>query len=267
MRERKGGVVMSALESETKGVSFSIETASYAGLGFYWAWLFLVFYSPVLMPAADYPGSSVRDMWMWSAWAHAIALFVVAFLARRIDTLIRCRAVAISAALVVCIGTALIPLAGTLFGDHSFAADTVRIAGAVLAGAGTALLVLMWGEAYSKMGAWFSLVGVIASYAVSAVFYFALQVLSPAIAIGSVILLPALSLLCLMVAERHGDISAAPTCKRASKRFSPRVFMPLVAIFLYALCGEVLRGFATVSGRSQALMQWGCSMSVEASLA
>lgn len=244
---------MNALESETKGVSFSIETASYAGLGFYWAWLFLVFYSPALMPSADYPGSSVRDIWMWSAWAHAITLLVVAFLARRIDTLIRRRPVAVSVAFIVCFGTALIPLAGTLFGDYSFVADGVRITGAVITGAGTALLVLMWGEAYSKMGAWFSLAGVIASYAVSAVFYFALQVLSPAIAIGSIILLPALSLLCLMVAERHGAVSAVPVCKRASKRFSPRVLMPLVAIFLYALCGEILRGFATVSGEKSSL--------------
>lgn len=242
-----------ALRSERKGVSFSIETASYAGLGFYWAWLFLVFYSPVLMPSADYPGASVRDIWMWSAWAHAIVLFVVAFLAKRIGTLLRRRPAVVSSGVVVCFGTALVPLAEILCGDHVLAADAMRISGAVLTGTGTALIVLMWGEAYSKMGAWFSLVGVIASYAVSAVFYFAVQALSPAIAIGSVILLPVLSLLCLMVSKKHADASAILIPKRTAKRFSPRILLPLVAIFLYALCGEVLRGFATMSGEKASL--------------
>ena len=55
------------------------------GLGLYWAWLFVTFYTPVLFPAADAAADLAREAWSWAAWAHALTLLVCAALGHRLS--------------------------------------------------------------------------------------------------------------------------------------------------------------------------------------
>lgn len=243
---------MSEHDRSQKRVFGSSETISFAGLGFYWAWLFLVFYSPVLLPDSETPGLAVQDIWMWSAWAHAITLLLSALLARRIGSLLEHKPIVLATSVIACAGTAMISLG---YGSIGSLPNVVVLSliGAVLSGVGTAWIVLMWGEIYSRIGARSSFFGIIASYVVSAALYFLVPVLSSQIAIVSVILLPAFSTLLVWFGGQREATGRDVHTRLAPKRFAPRTLLPLAAIFLYALCGEVLRGFATTSGERQSL--------------
>ena len=46
----------------------------YIGLGFYWAWLFIAFYTSVLLPTSSSASESMSGIWNWAAWAHAVTL-------------------------------------------------------------------------------------------------------------------------------------------------------------------------------------------------
>ncbi len=235
---------------------FSQGGARYIGLGFYWAWLFLTFYTSILLPSSPSAAALVSDMWTWAAWAHAITLLACALLARRLQPLALRQSSIILSSVITCLGTLLIPF-GYLFANTTpFAMVTLATSGAVITGASTAWIVLSWGILYSKRGARFSLFGIIASYLLSAVIYFLVQLMSPFVAIATTVLLPICSgALMLSVRTQASPDVTSPKKYGQSRnhRFAPRVLLPLTAIFLYALCGEMLRGFATASGEQTSL--------------
>ncbi|MFR1639928.1 MAG: hypothetical protein ACLSVD_12660 [Eggerthellaceae bacterium] len=139
----------------------------------------------------------------------------------------------------------------------------------------TAWIVLSWGVLYGKRGAP-SRCSASSPVPAAAVIYFLVQCMAPLVAIATTALLPAGSGLLLhsirprassepddaagepagtegsgrSAATRSSIESAEPT---KTRRFAPRVILPLAAVFLYALCGEVLRGFATASGNQASL--------------
>ena len=234
------------------------------GLGFYWAWLFATFYTSVLFPSSPDAAQQVRDLWNWAAWAHVIALLAGALFARRLQGLaLKKTSIALSSA-CSCVGTLLVPLGQLLYGFLPAATVAATVAGALLTGAGTAWIVLSWGVLYSKHGARFSLFGIIASYVLSVALFFLVHIMSEPVAIATTVLLPACSGLLLHAAHVHdlrtsaageadgenrpGATGRRPVSGDGRRRFSPRVALPLAAVFLYALCGEVLREFATTSG-------------------
>lgn len=255
---------------------FSHEGARYIGLGFYWAWLFLTFYTSVLLPDSPSAAELVRDIWTWAAWAHAISLLAFALLARRLQPRALRPSSIVASTACTCLGTLLIPFGYLLPGASPFTTVALATTGAVVTGISTAWIVLSWGVLYSKRGARFSLFGIIASYLLAAVIYFLVQCMAPLVAIATTALLPAGSGLLLhsirprassepddaagepagtegsgrSAATRSSIESAEPT---KTRRFAPRVILPLAAVFLYALCGEVLRGFATASGNQASL--------------
>lgn len=247
---------------ETTTQSFFGGGIRYIGLGFYWAWLFVTFYTSVLFPASPDAAQQVRDLWNWAAWAHVIALLAGAFFARRLQGFaLRKTAIALSLA-CSCAGTLLVPLGQLFYAFLPPLTVAATTTGALLTGAGTAWMVLSWGVLYSKRGARFSLFGIIASYLLSVVLFFLVQIMSEPVAIATTVLLPACSGLLLHGARVH-DLRTGVTQKSSEgrsgatdehsassdgqRRFSARVALPLVAVFLYALCGEVLREFATTS--------------------
>ncbi len=255
---------------------FSHGGARYIGLGFYWAWLFLTFYTSVLLPDSPSAAELVRDIWTWAAWAHAISLLAFALLARRLQPRALRPSSIVASTACTCLGTLLIPFGYLLPGASPFTTVALATTGAVVTGISTAWIVLSWGVLYSKRGARFSLFGIIASYLLAAVIYFLVQCMAPLVAIATTALLPAGSGLLLhsirpRASSEPNDAAGEPagtegsgrsTSTRSSiesaeptktRRFAPRVILPLAAVFLYALCGEVLRGFATASGNQASL--------------
>lgn len=255
---------------------FSHGGARYIGLGFYWAWLFLTFYTSALLPDSPSAAELVRDIWTWAAWAHAISLLAFALLARRLQPRALRPSSIVASTACTCLGTLLIPFGYLLPGASPFTTVALATTGAVVTGISTAWIVLSWGVLYSKRGARFSLFGIIASYLLAAVIYFLVQCMAPLVAIATTALLPAGSGLLLhsirpRASSEPNDAAGEPagtegsgrsTSTRSSiesaeptktRRFAPRVILPLAAVFLYALCGEVLRGFATASGNQASL--------------
>lgn len=221
----------------------------YIGLGFYWAWLFIAFYTSVLLPTSSSASESMSGIWNWAAWAHAVTLIACALLARRLQPYALRRCSIALASVGTCVGTLLIPL-GSVLEPISSAAMACAASGALITGATTAWLVLSWGVLYSRRGARFSLFGIIASYLLGIVLYFLVQLMSESIAIATTALLPACSGMLLRAAsaiapattdhdaesEAGSPSASEPDCAKAP--FAPRVILPLAAVLLYALCGE-----------------------------
>lgn len=231
------------------GVRIRSGDIRYAGFGFYWAWLFLVFYSPVLAPHSDAVAQLVQDIWTWSAWAHAASLLLGAAFARRLETLARKPLPALASAGLAATGTLLIPLGTSLASTSPALTVSLSTLGAVLSGAATAWIVLSWGEAYGRKGSRFSLFGIIASYLAAVALYFVTLFLPHELALATTVLLPLACGACLasVCLNTPPENSLRTERTRVAATFSPRVALPLLAIFLYALCGEVLRHFATIS--------------------
>lgn len=234
---------------------FSQGGLRYIGLGFYWAWLFIAFYTSVLLPASSSTSELMSGIWNWAAWSHAVTLIICAVLARRLQPLALRRFPIVTSSVGTSVGTLLIPL-GSFLGSFPLAAVTLATCGAVITGATTAWLVLSWSVLYSRRGARFSLFGIIASYLLAVLIYFLVQLMTTPVAIATTALMPVCSGLLLYSAR---GTAAAPDESGASGKpsFAPRVILPLAAVFLYALCGEVLRGFATASGGSASLDDMG----------
>lgn len=238
---------------------FSQGGTSYIGLGFYWAWLFIAFYTSVLLPTSSSTTELMSGIWNWAAWAHAITLIACALLARRLQPFALKRFSICASSIGTSMGTLLIPL-GSLLELDPVGEAAIATCGALITGATTAWLVLSWSVLYSRRGARFSLFGIIASYLLAVVVYFLVQLMDAQVAIATTVLMPACSGLLLYAArgtmpiamessaECNLDTLAARSVAAKPPRFAPRVILPLVAVLLYALCGEVLRGFATAPG-------------------
>ena len=246
---------------------FSLGGANFIGLGFYWAWLFITFYTSVLLPPST--DQTMSGLWNWAAWAHALTLITCALLARRLQPYALRRSSIALSSLATLGGTLLIPLGSLLLGTASPVAVVLATIGALVTGVTTAWLVLAWSVLYSRRGARFSLFGIIASYLLAALIFFLVQLMSSPIAIATTALMPVCSAILLYAAsldapvngtvdapadETDGSPAGAdgnpPAHRRAetTRRFAPRLILPLTAVLLYALCGEVLRGFATAPG-------------------
>lgn len=239
-------------------LSFSSGSAAFVGFGFYWAWLMLVFYTPSLTPGIDAASPLIQNIWTWSAWAHAVTLLTCAFFSSTVKTLLGRRYVLPIASIVTTVATLLV--AGSQFFpmEPSFLAEVLSISGAILSGAGTALLVLMWAEAYAYRGADFSLYGISVSFILSAAIFLLVMLFPSPIAIATIVVLPLLSGGALFFAARVDVVSKPGTIlRKRSQRIPLRLALPLLAMFLYAFCGEVLRGFATLAKDSSALSSMG----------
>ncbi len=219
--------------------------ALYVGLGFYWAWLFITFYTSVLIPTASLANELMNEIWNWAAWAHAVTLLLCSFFAQRLQPFSMHGAAIFISAAGTCAGTLLIPVSVHL-GIHYG-----TVIGALLVGAATAWTVLSWSVLYSRRGARFSLFAIIASYLLAVAIFFLMRIMAPYVAIATTTLLPALCGLALDAARNREEIAVEDATRGSlsespRRTFALRAILPLLAVFLYSLCGEVLRGFATI---------------------
>lgn len=228
-----------------------LDLALFTGLGFYWAWLFLIFYSPVVAPQSESISIHVQDIWVWAAWAHAISLLLIAILANKIKTIANRSYTILAWTLVTSIGTAFLPLGDTLAASNPETAVVIDVIGAVVTGISTAVIVLMWAEFYARIGMRASLICMISTYILGSLLYFAVTSLPLGISTLCVVLLPIPCGICLWLVKKHEQDIPLPEKQSVRRgRFSLRIFIPVTATFLYALCGEILRAFATASGDS-----------------
>lgn len=229
----------------------------FLGMGFYWAWIALVFYSDTLFSGFAEADELVNTFWLWATWSHTFALALHAALSGRMPRLQRFRFFGIASAFGMTAGCAL-PVALSLVGGESFAIPPLLIAAAIIVGLSSCWHVLLWGESFANanmdntmaLGAFATLAG-LALYLVSCL------VPSP-IRAATTIALPILSLLCMREAASPDEgISLPPNQLHATtrqnesarsnelgKNSSSGWTILVASLFVLALGGEMLRVFS-----------------------
>lgn len=217
------------------------------GLGLYWAWLFVTFYTPVLFPAADAAADLAREAWSWAAWAHALTLLVCAALGHRLSAFADSRRVVVGTAILCTAGTACVPL-GQWLSTYGLAVSWgLPVMGAVATGVSTAWLVLLYGRLFAREDAACALWAIGGAYLLSCIVYFLVRAFDPLVAIATTLVLPAASALALLL-PGSGVKGATEKEGHPSLRINWRAAMLLAVLFFFAFGGEMFRGFAVPSG-------------------
>lgn len=162
-------------------------SASFLGLGLWFAWAWISFYSPTLLPVVDGCNAIVRSLWMWHLGALSVTLLSGALVARPASSLVGKKAAIIGACTAMMVGTAIIALAYRQSGMDAFQA---AVLGTVLASAGHGVLILMWGESYSALHADTACACAAIAIVLGTVTYFVARALQPAAAIVMVVAVP-----------------------------------------------------------------------------
>ncbi len=223
------------------------EKFSFLGFSLYWSWLLLAFYSDVLAPQSlKSSGDAVEFVWLWTACFHFLGLIGMAlssaWLEKRMGSLVLRHGGCAGTAF----GTALIMLLPT-FCDTSTELYSIGllICIAVL-GFSSAWLLIQWCSVYvTKLSRSRSAL-LILSYTASLVVYLVIMMF-PA-ELRSVIMILSL-FLCAVGLERCRV--AEPETQAAKKTKQKPLTMKrsgelvgVFAMFVAALCGEVLRSFS-----------------------
>lgn len=236
--------------------------AAFLGLAFYWAWVAMVFYSHALIPGAslEHPGLEsqlVDSIWLWATWSHMLGLLAVVAVGCRIGSLVSFAAGRVIGAVGVAAGTALVPVELTLVGVGDPLCQPVVLATTVVMGLASAWLVLQWAELYGWMRPSVVVAASTLSFALGLAIYFVLFAFPPLVGTVTSALLPLCSLLALLecrkrlVAEGASKPAPPRTGKVESAVSSLALALPIVSVFIFALCGEMLRAFSlSIAGAS-----------------
>lgn len=204
------------------------------GLGLYWAWLFVTFYTPVLFPAADAAADLAREAWSWAAWAHALTLLVCAALGHRLSAFADSRRVVVGTAVLCSAGTTCVPL-GQWLSTYGLAVSWgLPVMGAVATGVSTAWLVLLYGRLFAREDAACALWAIGGAYLLSCIVYFLVRAFDPLVAIATTLVLPAASALALLL-PGSGVKGATEKEGHPSLRINWRAAMLLAVLFFFAL--------------------------------
>lgn len=232
---------------ESPGMADVKQHGPYLGLGLYWAWVTVVFYSDALAPVAYDADALVEGIWLWATWSHMLALLVFAALAGRLGSLFSRRAFRAAGALGSAAGSAAVPAALLLLDPASAACSAVVLAASLLVGACSAWYVLQWAELYARRLGEATVPLSMLSFAIGLAAYFVVLVFPPLVATAMAAILPLLGGLA-MAACRSGDAEdARPSGLAAEGPSEPPaglkggLAVSIVATFVFALCGEMLR--------------------------
>ena len=204
------------------------------GLGLYWAWLFVTFYTPILFPAADAAADLAREAWSWAAWAHALTLLVCAALGHRLSAFADSRRVVVGTAVLCTAGTACVPLGQWLSACGFAVSWGLPVMGAVATGVSTAWLVLLYGRLFAREDAACALWAIGGAYLLSCIVYFLVRAFDPLVAIATTLVLPAASALALLL-PGSGVKGATEKEGHPSLRINWRAAMLLAVLFFFAL--------------------------------
>lgn len=230
-----------------------LNLAPFLGLGFYHAWLSLSFYTTSLFVGTEHTTNMVNSIWVFGAlgFAMCMTLFIAPMrkiLEARIKQYIR--ATIILAAGFTAAGTAAPAIANLLVGHQaSVVVLGCAIAGTGIAGCFSGLLVLLWGITYAKLHLGEIICFTFCSRMVGSLVFVCTKLLPDPIRVLVIIFLPLLSgVLLALCARNYNPQSSAINLqetlqdgKQLFPRFSKRLAIPLAALFLYALGGELLR--------------------------
>lgn len=217
------------------------------GFGFYWAWMSVAFFSPVLASFApdSFSADQTADLWMWYSWIALCVKLIHVILVNRVKTIIGNRVLFVLAPAFAVFGTGSIPLATLLFPSSGILLTVACVLGAVVAAMGTTWLDFMWGELYFRVNENDTFCYAAGSFILLAVLHFVITSASPAVAVILTIVLPVFSWVSLAAAKQDIADNAPKTSARAALKssgicFSAQLILPLAAIFIYGCCGELL---------------------------
>ena len=242
---RKGGTRVNGMASLAARIGDAVRLR-YLGFGFVLAWIYCAFGTSAVY--ADRAGMSINadTSWLASAATVVVCLFAFGTGLRRAD-LSHLRGVFAAAAVLMAVGTF-----ASAFSD-SFA---VSAACGVATGAGSALLFIFWGDAYSRVDAEQAEVAVPAASAVMVVCTFVFPYVEGVIGVVGVSSLPLLSAFCLSLT--YDDVTGAAATGRAASdppaKTTPR---PSVIVRLLVLVFVVYAviGFASAQAEAQDIFQ------------
>lgn len=288
-------------------VRFIVEKPCFFGMGFYYAWLYLSFYSTSLFPGSGQAFSLVDTTWAFGAWGFALFLILYLLCLRRVLRICPLRVISLVAFVVTSVGTAVASLPSLMetaaFGVPASSAEffpewqeMLAACGMVVSGASSAGVVLLWGNAYVQLNTRETLGVASGSMVIGAVvFIFATNLPGSIVSIVSIVL-PLASGACFArccvpdeqsedpqeiegrtsgwrhACEEHADTRENPSQSSrlanqrpaqtqpaqkelAGRSFSPRLIIPLFALFAFSLGGEVLRSLCTAIDGSPAFAE------------
>ena len=239
---------------KASGISEVRTYAAFLGFGFYWAWVTVVFYSDALAPGVSGADGMVETVWLWATWAHAIALLSHAALAHRFPSALDGRALKLGGSIGTAVGTALIPLVLFSFGTESLISTVSIPVFAVLIGVTSAWLVLQWAERYAALARGRVTTLSLLSFLCGLFVYFLFIALPAPITTVTAVMLPLFSGASMAFCEIDGARVLGADGEKSERgatgethllpRFSIGLLLSAFAVFVFALCGEMLRAFS-----------------------
>lgn len=228
------------------------------GFGVYWAWVTVTFYSSAVTPGLDGPDSPIESFWSYATCAHAIGLLlgaVIPYERRRkppsdIDLTRTPTAFTIAvwaSAFCMALGSMLFAF-GVQYVDVEHRLVTTLVA-ACIVGLSSAIHVLCWGEAFASIPVGDVVLCSAASFCFGLLAWFMLAAIPPDLArFTSALALPLGSATALSL-QRLAPHHPMRTHANAGLSTEPvrlfESFVLVVALFIFALCGELLRSLAT----------------------
>lgn len=218
----------------------------FLGLGLYWAWVVVVFYSDALIPFSPDAASLIDTIWLWATWSHMLALLAFAALSSRLTALFERGPLREIGTVGLVLGTASIPLISMLAPQGGSA---LILTIAIVMGAASSWHVLQWAQLYGRLATTELMAPSFLSFAGGLALYFVLVLFPAPILTATAALLPLFSSLA-MGACRH---LIPPQDTGAPNGHAPLPAQPfplseialgVVAVFVFALCGELLRSFS-----------------------
>jgi DNA-binding CsgD family transcriptional regulator len=227
-----------------------------SGLGFYWAHVYLLFYSNTLLRGSITQSSLTffSDIWLGATAAHFLTLILASVFAHRIIRLASHTLLIVLSAALTSGACYLLMLSFTALPQADTLARIFQVSGFILDGVFGALLLLMWGEVFGSVDGRSLVIGTLVSWLLTVlIFFFATNVL-PSYSKIILIVLPAINGLFLIFARTTIVLKETSLQQQVLEhRFSPRILLPFAAMFVLGVCGELFRSLSLAQGNPQDL--------------
>ncbi|MGV8084362.1 MAG: LuxR C-terminal-related transcriptional regulator [Coriobacteriia bacterium] len=180
------------MSGPTSAISRDADTTSltirFLGIGFYWAWIYLSFFSTTLFANAAGLEALVHRTLLISLSAMVFVLFTVVLIANRLSESLE-RRLTVFMPIMAALGT----LMTAFMHGQNQTGYVGLVVGSILTGLGTGWLVLIWDRAYGSLDPKRATVHVAAALVATVLIYFAVMGLPASLAIIVVALLPIMS--------------------------------------------------------------------------
>lgn len=222
----------------------------FLGLGFYQAWIWLLYSSDALIAGADAQRmvlgtNAIFSLYLLSTAALSLSLIAASLFPRAIERVLERRVLAVLAA--ACATFATMGVGAALSLDAEYARLLFDLCG-ILSGFGTASVVLRLGGIYAQLDTRRGTTYTALAFVFACLMYFVALGLPSAVSLAITALLPLAAMLCTMMGGESAQMIDASLAKpRAARRFSRGMFVRLVfAVGVFSVVVGVVRGFTTL---------------------